>query len=611
MKKILTFVFILVLILCLASCEQENENLQPEHKVHLDENSDGLCDGCNGVMINNSDTSLISNMIKDSLEKQFNEAKSMKLDIEYKTISESESWYYDSYYDYESNTYIYSDIPLKNTYYNESDGKVEIWLSKTKEGVNAKIITNVKSRSFPDDEFGESTTETIYYIDGYQYSYLNNGYFIKSDMNGTMGDLLAKLTRVELLDEDAKDELLSALSTELATVYNVQNHQGSISIDAKPTIDQFVDYFSTLDWNKNTTREIIDYTLNQISPDLNSKAILQELRRLSDLTVTDALAELDKWLTENHQTTLQEIIDKVVNDPGAFAIIETYIINSNYLDPNDAADKEIIDELLSKVKNFNINTFINEQGVSEEIVFSLISRSLPPKSEDESTGERVCYTADDVFDNIDYMLNISINELVEYLGNYSIQAVANYTSLIHLISNLDVNECNLKVDLNFDDLFTLVSIEGGLNIDCEIYTLSSVEDKVNYQRSFIKADFKISEIGSEEKDISIHRTATIINNRYTNGKSYVNVCSTNSEKLYLSFSIYDETTGNTIETSINMYMSNANREITEYINWFNIVTDDTYEYYSFYNSQPISFVLYHENGTFTITRMPDWSKASY
>lgn len=611
MKKILAFVFILVIILCLASCEKENDNSQSEHKVHLDEDGDGLCDGCNGVMIDNGDTSLISNMIEDSLEKQFNEAKSMKLDIQFETISESESWYYDGYYDYETGTYIQSDIPLKNTYYNESNGKVEIWLSETKKGVNAKVVSNEKSRSFPDDEFGESTTATIYYIDGYQYSYLNNGCFIKSEMNGTMVDLLTKLARVELLDEGVKDELLTAFSEELATVYNVQKHQGSISVDAKPTIDKFVDYFSSLDGNKNTTREIIDFTLNQISPDLNSKAILQELRRLSDLTVTDALAELDKWLTENHQTTLQEIIDKVVNDPGAFAIIETYLINSSNLDPDDAEDKEIIDELISKVKNFNINTFINEQGIGEEIVFSLISQSLPPKSENEITGEKVGYTADDVFGNIDYMLDISINELAEYLGSYSVQTRDAYTTLIVLISNLDVKECNLKADLNFDDLFSLVSVDGALNFDYELQVPSAVEDKENYQRIFIKANFKISEISSEEKDISIHRTATIIHNRYTNGKSHIDVRTTSDdEELYLYFSIYDEATGNTIETSANIYISDSNREMTKYVTWFYIVTDESYEYYYFYNSQQLSFVLSHDTGTFRITNMPDWSKAS-
>ena len=130
-------------------------------------------------------------------------------------------------------------------------------------------------------------------------------------------------------------------------------------------------------------------------------------------------------------------------------------------------------------------------------------------------------------------------------------------------------------------------------------------------RLYIKADFTIHEISSEEKDISIHRSATIINNRYTDGKSHVNVRAYNDGTVHLDFYIYDEATGNMINIDIDTSLSDINREISEYITWFYVVSDYHSESHRFNSSQEFSFILSHETGTFRIIKMPDWSKDLY
>jgi len=601
MKKLLVLLLALAVVFSLASCDLFKLP-EAEHTVHTDENDDGFCDGCGAIFIDYSQPSIVGDALMESLEKQFDEMKSLKFEFNAKTLSESDSWYYDEHYDDELGEWVNNDTPNNHTYYSESVATLELWLSITDDGVNAKIITNSGYRSSTLEDMELDNENVTYIVDGYAYTQLHGTNFNKSvAVPEELTALLEELGSLDILDEAEKEELLTELGVEIATVFNILDNKGSYSLDLKPAVDKLLTYIDELDMDEDTIGGVIDDVLKQVSPDLTSAKILAEAKRFAGLTVEEALDELDKWLTENYETTLQGLYDSLLADPEALSAIEWYLENAGI-----ATDKDEVDEIIKEMKSFKLREVLKEEGVDQLVIFDeLIAPQLPPYSTDPETGADVYITSEEFFGYVQDLLDMTLAEFDEMTGGGSV-----FTSLKEIASSFTINKLNAKIDLNFEGVLSLVSVDGEVNFDVEQNRPSEVEGKNDFNRAALSISFKLSEISANELDVSLPKGIKIFEDTtYTSGSDSVSVNYYSSSyndvetiRASFNFTLYDED-GNKYEfytscdidgTSNSFY----NEDISSlYINdeWCSL-------------NDEISFTLNPANKTFTITEMPNFDR---
>ncbi len=510
MKKIFVILLVLSMMLGLVSCfPKSNQN---NHTVHTDEDKDGLCDGCQGVFVDYSEPTLVGKALKHAIEKQFSEMKSAKIDFELRFVQEQDMWYFESIYDSEQGIYINTEELDHKTSYSEGIVNVEILLSIDDDGVDAKISAVAKSRNSAAGEFVIEDPGTVYIIDGYAYSPLSDGYYEKSEaISEELTAILEQFGDVSI-DDEKKNELLEALSIEVATVFNIMDNKGSSSFDAKPSVDKVLNYLKNLDIENDTVAKVLDDVLKEISPDLTSAKIVDTLERVAGSTVTEALDELDRvvgntvivtpeglddGLAENRPTTLQDVYDYIIADPDVYSIIEALVATANDLDPAFADDKEVLDEIMAEIKAFDIRKAIEDEGIGDVVIFDIISRMLPPVSTDPDTNESVYITKDELFGAVREFLAMTLAEFEEAAD------ITLFSTLKHIASAVTLNKLNGKLDLNFVGALELSSVVAEFNFDLDINEESEVEGKTNHLGIILEIDAAVSDISKESVPITL------------------------------------------------------------------------------------------------------------
>ena len=601
MKKIFVILLTVSMLFGLVSCFKPGNN--NEHTVHTDANKDGLCDGCQGIFVDYSEPTLVGKALKHSVKKQFSEAKSLKIDFQLRFVHDEESWSYKEAYDSEQGIYVETEEVDHQASYTEGIANIEILLSIGDDGVDAKMTATTKIRSSADDEFTVDESETVYIIDGYAYSPLNDGYYEKGEVvPEELSNILEQFGDVSI-DDEKKNELIEALSIEVATVFNIQDNKGSFSFDAKPGLDKVLDYLNNIDMENDTVEKILDDILKEISPDLTSAKIVDELERIAGLTVTQALDELDAWLTENYDTTLQGIYNSVLADEDAYAAIEQIVAMVNELDPAFADDKEALDAIMAEIKAFDIRATVEEMEIKDVVLFDIIASILPPVSTDPETNEPVYITKDEAFEAIRSFLDITLKEFEETAD------MTLFSTLKELASAVTLNKLNGKLDLNFVGALELSTVVAELNFDIDIDVASEVEGKNNHTGFILEADLTLSDISKEVVQITLPEGSKSLHDDFTSDnvdlKTYYH---DGGEKLFvdLDFTITDET-GRPIE----IY---ANSIAVDELEKGNVTVKVGYlyycsAYYYFNEGQDFTFKVDLEAGTVTIVTLPDMTKA--
>ena len=508
MKKFLIFVFALIMALSLVACQNEvctehkDENsdgicdvceteIPVEHTVHKDENTDGLCDECKAIFINYESPTVVGTLLKNSVEKQFTEAKSFKVDIDF-------SFIYSQKYSYmEENTAVREDE------YMEGIADIDIWVTEGEKYDNAKITVTLKDREDPEAEFNVDNIGTLYIIDGFVYEPAIDGTFIKSELvPAEVQEILDQLSEIELFTEEEKNELLTSLSLEIATVFNIKDNAGSLTIDAKPHVDSLIAYVAALNMQEDTVRKVVDDALKLASPELTAAALLTELDRIAALTVNEALVELDAWLTTNYNTTVQDIYDSLVNDPQVMAFVEQILIENGEIDVTDPEQKAELDAFIANIKALKIADLIANQGIGEVPLYDIIASIA--SSEESSDGEPTYVTREVFFARINSFLNMTLAEFEEELNTPIFSTVKHYAA------GLAVNKLYGRVDLNFENILVLKSIDGIIEADISYSEPSTVFGETNVMSVAGKLTFKISNISNQPLQIVIPENSTLI-----------------------------------------------------------------------------------------------------
>ncbi len=519
-----------------------------EHTVHTDSDANGICDGCSSIFIDYAKPTVVGTILKSSLEKQFNAMRSMKIELDIDVLNQGDSWFYG--YEYVDDEEIAT--PENEAYYNRSVVDIDIWLAKNGDSFDAKFVLTAKGKEDPDDEFELlSHEEVVYIIDGYLYVPGDGGVYEKSSIiPAEAQELFDKLSSLELVSAEEKDEMLKALGAEIATVFSIRDNKGSISFDAKPAIEELFAYIEALDMENDTIGGVLDDALKLVSEDLTSAAIVNELERLAGLTVNEALAELDAWLTANYETTLQGLYDSIVSNPDVVSLIENVFAAQNDLDLENPEDKEIVDAIIADIQALDFSDIIEEAGIGDVPLYDLIASSIASFSGSE---EGPAYPAkDEIFAMVRSTLELTLAEFEENMG------APIFTFLKDAVSYLTVNKLNGKLDLNFSGLLSLVSIDGALNIDIESETPSEVAEKTNTTKLVFTMTLKVSEIGTTTLEIELPEDLIVIDNdlierefESEDGKLDINSCEDEEGNLIVNVHayIYDENTGLDIRIS--------------------------------------------------------------
>ncbi len=135
-------------------------------------------------------------------------------------------------------------------------------------------------------------------------------------------------------------DIVETLTTAVAKSASIKDGMFVIKMDAAPVITEFF----TLLKNDPTLQQVADFALAKVDSELNCNAILTKAASYQDKTILEVYDAIDAWLTEEYDTTIQGIVEKVTKDENIIEVFEK--INAQVTQ----GDKFPIDEF----KNFNV-----------------------------------------------------------------------------------------------------------------------------------------------------------------------------------------------------------------------------------------------------------------
>lgn len=498
MKRLLALLLTLSMVFALAACTlPEPPEGGDDCTVHVDEDSNGLCDAC-GETVDippvTGDGDGEGLKLSNALIAQFEAMKSFEVTFEVANVITENEWYMDE------------SGEVLDSYLEDMKAEINFFIAKTANGINFKGEATMMYRSSIEDEYVSNALETIYFIDGTLYTYDDDLHAYVADnaidLDG-ITEVLENLPLDSLLSEDEREEMLGLLGDSLIKTFNIKDYRGSLELDLTEKANEVISYFANLDLENDTLRDVIDHTLKIYDEELTSEKLLAEFDRFSALTVNEALGEIDAWLTENYDTTLQGLYDKIVNDERMATVVELFAkadaqpeLDGDGEDltiPEEGNDTEAI---LAELRAFKLADYIAENELGDVVVYDLIASMI---GEDAPAK-------DDLFAMVDQIIDTPIAEAEEQMGNYI------FTELQYTFSGVTVNELYAKLDLNFKGIFEIESIDFTFKTDIKVERSSEIEGKNDVYTVKIDAKATINEISTDEINITLPDGAKVLPN---------------------------------------------------------------------------------------------------
>ena len=461
---------------------------------HADEDKNGKCDNCGEILEKEPEGLEVSNAIMSQIEK----AGSMKLDVKFDMVIDADRWIYD--YNADAESY---DIETNDKSKTEFGIETTIELSKGKNGEpNAKLTADITRKESDIDEIYHEKMY-VYLIDGVTYTFdSENEIYVKSEEDevayNSMLSLILTVAESFELTEEKKNEALSDFGDMLITKFNIKDYKGSISFDLKEKAKKLIDYFKDLDVNNKKISEFIDDALALAGTDITMVKILEKLEQTASLTVNEAIKELDKWLTEEENTTVQGLIDEYTDDEKtALLAEEIYKIINNVAEDAELTEemRAEVDAFIAEMRAFVLADYIAECELGDVVLYDLIAMTVAPETSPEK---------DVFFDSIEQFLNMSITEFEEVIGDDIISDIK------ESVSKLTVEEFCGNVDINFKGIFNIDTVEGDTKISVVYTPDAEVEKKTNTFKIDFALEFKLYEISEKTVDISLPADAVVI-----------------------------------------------------------------------------------------------------
>ncbi len=501
MKKLIALLMALsmlfVLVACSAPCTAHTDEdhdqkcdicgVNVECTEHIDENGDYACDYCD------ADQTPESVKLTSGIASQLAGAKSARIELDYSHFEEVSEWY--DYVD-ENDEY----ATAEDKYADGVKAKVYITLAKSGNFVNIQVESDIVYYDDELDKWEESAGKILeaVVIDGVAYQAFDGGYFAGFDM-GLAEDveLLTNLFEGIEPTEEEIDKLYKLFGEQVITSFNILENKGSAYINFKAIIENLTAYFNELDFETDTIGKVADDLLALVAPDLTAEEFLTELERVGALTVNEALAELDAWLTEEYDTTLQALYDSIVDDERIAIFIGNFYSYMSEMEGIEFTEEEkaaAVESTLASIK-VNFAELITEAGIGEiplyDIVLMLVMEATgATPTEDTPTLTGLVATANQ-------MLAMTISEFETQIDLPII------SSFKETLNSQDIEVFDAKLDLNFKNLFQIDSIVGSINYEGTSASESYVEGKQDIEYSKTSINVKIYDISTNEVTLTV------------------------------------------------------------------------------------------------------------
>lgn len=506
MKKLLILLLVLSMAFVFIACDKTDDNVDNNGNnngnnnnetpctSHTDSNSDYKCDTC-GVDVGSANPGLsLSNAVLAQLEA----AASMKVELDFTFVLDETEWLNNGDGSY-----------TEETDYADGIGKFTVILSKNANGgYNAKVDVDAKTRETADGEYTVLMQNTlVYMVDNVLYTYdaESETYIVDDSSDESAEEIVEMLTALTAgveITEAEEAEFLKALGDSFIASFDMKNGKGSVSFNAKEDVTAAIAYIAALNLETDTVADVLNDILALVDKDLTITAIVTELQRISGLTVNAAIAELDAKLTQEYQTTLQGLYDKVVNDARFIALVT----NATKLSMAESGMSETdidayVQQTIAGVKQFKISDFIaaNEMGdaLLYDLIASLVAANMPPVDNGDGTTSPATLPAkDELFGMINAILGAKLGEFDEQIGKPI------FTVLKETASGITFNELNGKLDVNFKNIFNLDSVYGEFNFDAVMKTPVTA-DKSNVNHIIITLKLNVSGISTLPVEIVV------------------------------------------------------------------------------------------------------------
>ena len=526
MKKLTAFLLALVMLFSLTSCSLSFLG-DPCGGDHVDDDGDLICDVCgsdidpedpddNKDTVNPDEDSYLAPTISEAIMAQLEEAGSMTIDIDLSL---------ENYYTYYRGNGTTDKIENWEKYdsYVKGDVTVSLTLSKTYKGFDAMIY--VKSVDTSEEE-PDVEEESYYLIDGsaYYWDYDLDRYVevilpgFDSLMRGNFeaiptllaGAITTFMDGFELPEEERKalEDSIGVIITEL---FEIKNFEGALNVNYKTYFDDFCDYVNGIDSSTKTLESLVDDALHLVDEELSFAEIIGELERIAKLTLSDGLAELDAWLTEEYDTTIQGIYDEVVADARIEQIVRMYLEMMGAPGGEDPITDEDVQEFLAELRAVNVLDFIKSYypdpaavTVYDALVPILETFMGSSKGEAEDTELLAAKDSDippvnTLFGAIKDFFAMTVTEAVEEYGMPDFIA-----SIKETLAGIKVNALSTSASISFSDSFSIVELNIGAKIDVETEAPTDFDETLCTEND-VKVDFslKISAISKDTVKIEL------------------------------------------------------------------------------------------------------------
>ncbi|MBR2336991.1 MAG: hypothetical protein IKA61_03495 [Clostridia bacterium] len=325
--------------------------------------------------------------------------------------------------------------------------------------------------------------QTVYIIDSVVYARVDGAdVWVKdAELSEGIGQLIEYVKEIkngEIISEDDKAKLFKALGEFVNTSFDVKNYSGSISLNATSHVNDFITYFKNLDVQTKTVASFIEDGLQLIDSELTAASFVAKLKEVVSLTASQAVANIDAWLTANCQTTLQGLYDRLLASDQLVAMLAE---KSGVPEENRA-------EFIAQLKETSIADRIEE--VKDVPLYDLLMSGV-------AQGEPYP-TVDEFFTQLEGMLALTIAEFEQSEVMPPI-----ITDIKVITQYITINDLSFKVDVDFTNAFRLETVKAEFCIEGLNAMPSEVEGKTNDFYTKARLFLEISEISDQPLQIAI------------------------------------------------------------------------------------------------------------
>lgn len=486
----------------------------------------------------------------------------------------------------------------ENDYYQFETVTLNTTLAKTESGYDI-MTTNVSTIEESYGKNGEldkyENTSSNYTINGIAYNYeeMYGGYTYSPYGNSQteFPDLSSIADSFKAEEVEAFKNMLGEALTE---VYNVTEGNIAFAYDGKDAMNALLDYVAAIDPDTKTLESVLNDALALVDEELTVTAILAEIEKLDTVTVGDAVAAIDAYLTENADTTLQGLKDQLIADERIVVLFQ-----EQGMTEEDIAEIEatVLADVIEPYKDMLL----------DEIVYDMVISSSSEEGETPTHEQFILSLEEELAaefpnDNVDSVISYVIAAMAKPTLAMTIAQIAGedgintVNGIIGTCADVTVNAFNAGMNVEFDKYFQIetMSANGNIEIVADNENLTSTQ-----KASF---SFSVDSISKDVTEITLPEDAKLVFAFWEN-----DVRLENNSGVGLMYPDYDAETDEYSNLVGHFYLNSGNITVdftyevpTEVTNTWDItITDITIDEDNYSGDELVT--LLNGNLTYTLT----------